>query len=255
MIVLFMLVGCIALAPEKAQAKKRVPVWAKKGVIAHASGGIGGFRYSNSVDALKRTLQRGNNCVELDFVWSKGHVLVCSHRSTDYPKGMPTWKIFMQTKYKKKYNRMTAKTALRIMAAKNAYLVVDTQEKNAAGVYREIKRLLYEIGRPGYMSHVVPQIYHKSQYKQFRRVYPFRNGIFTLYKIKPLTKKRLKSAVKFAKKRNLVITISKKRVTKKRKRILRKYGVVYAVHTINNRATWNKYRRGGASIVYTDFMI
>lgn len=234
----------------------KIPAWAKGRIVAHAGGGIDGTAYTNSKEALRLTLDKKIKCVELDFAWTSDHKLVCAHKSTEFVLGRPTEREFLNSKASGSYTHMNAETALSMLhKTGNVYLIMDTQEKDAASVYAEIKRILKAQGKYGYMKKVIPQIYKKSDYKKYRKVYKFKSGIFTLYKIKPLTSKKLRSIAYFCKKRNLVITMSKSRFNAKRRSVLKNIGVVTAVHTVNKKSIWKKLLKRGAATVYTDFVL
>ena len=237
-------------------AQPKVPAWAKGKIVAHAGGGISGTSYTNSKEALIATLDKNIKCVELDFAWTSDHKLVCAHKSTEFIMGRPTEKVFLESKANGVYTHMNAETALKMLYERDkVYLIMDTQEKDGAAVYAEIKRILKAHGKYGYMKRVVPQIYKKSDYKKYRKVYKFKSGIFTLYKIKPLTANKLRSIASFCKERNLVITISKSRFNAKRRSILKEIGVVTAVHTVNSKSIMKKLLKRGACTVYTDFVL
>lgn len=251
--------GSVFCTPYEASAKSKknkLPAWAKGKVVAHAGGGISGTSYTNSVEALTQTLSKNVKCVELDFAWTSDNRLVCAHRSTAFRLFTPTEEQFLQTKISGAYTAMNASTALEMLYSKgDVYMIMDTQEKNAAGVYAEIKRILDDAGRPDYMSRIIPQIYKESQYSKYRKVYKFKSGIFTLYRVKPLTSRKLQKIAKFCKKKKLVVTISKSRYNSRRQALLRQEGVVVAVHTVNSKSLWKKLFKRGASVVYTDFII
>ena len=251
--IILAVIALAVLLPSTVSAAPRTPAWGTKGTVAHACGGIDNYKYVNSKQALERAIKHGAKAVEIDFAWSSDHTLICAHKSTDFTNGTPTLADFLASLFKKKYNPMTAETALTIMSnAKKRYLIVDTQEDDPISVYAELKRICSEINRPSYMNYIVPQIYYKSQYNRFKTVYPFKYGIFTLYKTKPLTKKKANSIAKFCKTRKLSITINVKRWSKIREKIFRQYNVPVAVHTINNKKKFNKFKK--KAIIYTDFL-
>lgn len=252
-VLLFLL--ALSQSADAKSKKSSLPAWAKGRVVAHAGGGIEGTAYTNSVEALSNTLNSGARCVEIDFAWTSDHRLVCAHKSTLFKHGIPSEAEFLQSKAAGKYTQMTAATALKMLSDKGVYMIMDTQENDAAAVYAEIYQTLKAQGNASYMKKVVPQMYRKGQYKKFRKVYKFKYGILTLYKYKPLTQKKLRSVASFCRKKHLVVTINSKRYKKKSiRKILKQSNVVVAVHTVNDSSLWKRLRKKGASIVYTDFM-
>ncbi|MBR4089706.1 MAG: hypothetical protein IKK28_02365 [Mogibacterium sp.] len=117
-----------------------------------------------------------------------------------------------------------------------------------------LKRLLASSGRSDYMDKVIPQIYNKKQYAEYRSVYPFTYGIFTLYKTKDLSGSNLHSIAEFCYDNHLVIAINYRLLTSARAKLLKSKGIVVAVHTVNNTKTWKNLLKKGASVVYTDFL-
>lgn len=258
-IVIAVILLCLAAVTQPADAKSRkqaLPEWAKGRIIAHAGGGIEGTAYTNSAEALSNSISSGARCIEIDFCWTSDHKLVCGHKSTLFNIGVPTEAEFLQTKAAGRFTQMTAATALSMLAGKgDVYMIMDTQENDAAAVYAEIYRTLSDMGRADYMNMVIPQMYRKNQYEQFKNVYDFRYGIMTMYKYKPLTQKKLSRIASFCRKKKLVLTISANRYKKKNiQETLKRSGVVVAVHTINDRSLWKRLTKRGASVVYTDFI-
>ena len=235
--------------------KLKLPDWAKGRIVAHAAGGIGKITYSNSAEALQKTLKKNIKCIEMDFMWTSDHHLVCAHDFTAFDTGLPTLDRFLSWLYKGKYSTLSAEAALRILSnAKDVYLIPDTKENDPVSVYAEIKRLLTEIGKPDYMDKVIPQIYNESQYDDYRNVYPFKDGIFTLYKTKNLTDDNLRSIASYCHDKHLTAAINHRLLTSARAKLFKSYGVVVAVHTVNNAKTWKTLLKKGASVVYTDFL-
>ncbi|MDO5118235.1 MAG: hypothetical protein Q4D34_07090, partial [Eggerthellaceae bacterium] len=61
---------------DHACEKAGVPVWGADGFIAHAGGGYEGEAYTNSREALTRSLQAGALAIEMDFMFTTDDVLV-----------------------------------------------------------------------------------------------------------------------------------------------------------------------------------
>ena len=49
----------LCIHPARAYGKTSVPAYLKEGVIVHACGGLNGNTYTNSLEALKETLEKG----------------------------------------------------------------------------------------------------------------------------------------------------------------------------------------------------
>ena len=248
------LLFAIMITAVPVHAEAGTPAWAKKGKVAHACGGIKNYKYVNSEPSLKNAIKKGSRAIEIDFAWTSDRKLVCAHKSSDFKKGRPSLKTWQTKLLRGRYKTMTAQTALTLMAKSGRYLIVDTQESNAVAVYKEIKRQLTKMGRRSYMKKVVPQIYSKAQYKQFRAVYKFPAGIFALYKVKPWMSEQLIDIARFCQSRRLAVALHKNLLTTGRKAILKKYAVPVAVYSVNAKKEFKKLRRQGV-IVFTDFLM
>ena len=231
------------------------PAWAQNSLVAHAGGRSGSVLNSNSVQALKKTLKSKVGSVEIDFSWTSDHTLVCAHDFKDFKTGVPLLDKFLNTLFSKKCKRMTAETALRMLSdSGKLYLLADTKETNEVEVYREIYRILTEMGRESYMEKVVPQFFSKEQYDQFKEVYPFKEGIFAIYKIpdQDLTPEVMADIAHFCGENHLTVAISQKRASDQLISLLHSERVYIIVHTVNNGSVWNSLFKKGVRSVYTD---
>ena len=193
----------------------------------------------------------------MDFSWTADHQLVCAHDFKDFNTGIPVLDSFLNNLFSKKCKRMTAETALKMLSDNGKiYLLVDTKEENEAEVYREVLRILTDMGRQSYMEKVIPQFFSKEQYAQFKEVYPFKEGIFAIYKIndEDLTPEVTADIAHFCGQNHLTVSISQKRATDKVISILHKEKVYIIVHTVNNGSVWNTLFKKGVRSVYTDLM-
>ena len=240
-----------------ARVSVATPAWAKNSLVAHAGGRAGKVLYSNSVQALQQTLKSKVGSVEIDFVWTADHKLVCAHDFKDFKTGIPLLDKFLNTLFSKKCTRMTAETALKMLSDNGKiYLLVDTKEDNEVEVYREICRILAEMGRQDYMDKVVPQFFSKEQYAQFKEVYPFKEGIFAIYKIKDenLTPEVTADIAHFCGENHITVAIAQKRATDQLISLLHSEKVYIIVHTVNNGSVWNSLFKKGVASVYTDLL-
>ena len=231
------------------------PAWATNSLVAHAGGRVKSVYKSNSVQALKQTLKSNVSSVEIDFAWTSDHRLVCAHDFTDFKTGIPLLDKFLNNLFSKKYKRMTAETALKMLSdSGKLYLLVDTKEENEVEVYREILRILTEMGRQDYMEKVVPQFFSKEQYEQIMEVYPFKEGIFAIYKIQDeeFTPEIAADIAHFCGENHLTVAISQKRATDQMISLLHSEHVYIIVHTVNNGGVWNTLFKKGVRSIYTD---
>ena len=231
------------------------PAWARNSLVAHAGGRVKTIYKSNSVQALQQTLKSNVTSVEIDFAWTSDHRLVCAHDFTDFKTGIPLLDNFLNNLFSKKYKRMTAETALKMLSdSGKLYLLVDTKEENEAEVYREILRILTEMGRQDYMEKVVPQFFSKEQYEQIKEIYPFKEWIFAIYKIQDeeFTPEVAADIAHFCGENHLTVAISQKRATDQLISLLHSEHVYIIVHTVNNGGVWNTLFKKGVRSIYTD---
>ena len=225
--------------------------------ILHACGGIGTSTYTNSMEALNLALKKNAAAIEIDFSYTSDGVLVCSHSWSKFGKKAPTYKRFKATPTIGGYTPMTAKEALRkLINANSAYLIPDAKNANVIRVYYGLVAICRTI-RNGeqYLKKIVPQIYTKTQYAQIKKVYNFRQWIFTLYKLNMKTLQDYKNIASFCQKNGIrTITMSTTRITKNVTRAIHLKGIVVATHTVNDASIWNTLRKNGADVIYTDFL-
>ena len=241
-----------------AQLLPPTPDWSKIKVIRHACGVAGDLTYTNSKEALADSIADGVKAIEIDFRYTSDQKLVCAHvwgnlEMTD----APTLKEFLKYKFDGKYTTMTAETALKMLIeAGDVYLVVDTKERNVLPVYQEIDRILSNLkGGNYYKRMVVPQIYYKDQYKPIMGVYPYKNQIFSIYKITPRDDSTFKDIADFCAKNKIgTFTLPKKDITTERFKYISGKKLRIGVHTINEEDEWKQVTKAGAGAIYTDFL-
>lgn len=265
---------------------KTLPNWATGKKIAHAGGGINKTSYTNSIEALTQTLNNNNNVVELDFMFTSDGTLVCIHNWKDINGKKLDIDTFLNSKIKKNYTPMTAETAINMLIeAGNTYLVVDTKEKDVPKVYQTINKICldYDIQKNqtteeaviddqpitdstidnsqctkgnDFRKKIIPQIYSQKEYKQIRKIYKYKNWIFTLYKLKINNENDIKSLASFCKKYKIsTVTIPKKLAIPSYIKIIKNKKLSIATHTVNTTKEWKKYKKLGIDIIYTDFLI
>ena len=234
-------------------AKGAVPDYLSSGMIAHACGGIGRSRYTNSQEALDQTLKKGASAVEIDFAFTSDGSLVCIHDWDRFGGTAPTLAKFLKKKTRGGYTPMTAKKALgKLIRNKDAFLIVDTKEKDTARVYREIVRICRGLGYSSYLRKVVPQIYKTSEYARLKRIFPFRNWIFSLYKMPMKSLWDYVKIARFCQKNGIgAVAVSTKRITKQIIRRLHYRGLTVAVHTVNRPAQAASLKKKGVDVFYT----
>ncbi|MBP5330654.1 MAG: hypothetical protein J6Y89_02255 [Lachnospiraceae bacterium] len=245
-----------SMAGLSKSAKASPSGWSYISVVRHAGGGIDDVAYTNSAEALEGSILSGCGAVEMDFMFTSDGTLVCVHDWDDIGlKKQPKLKQFRKLKIYGKYTTMTAEEALTRMVAAKCFLIIDTKEKDTVSVYKEIDRLLTQIeGGEAFKKKLVPQIYAHEEYDLLSTVYPYKNWIFTTYKLKYKKNSEFKELAAFCKEKGIkTVTIPKERVTEKRVEYFTKKKIRVATHTVNGAEEWERMTDMGVSIIYTDF--
>lgn len=103
--------------------------------IAHAGGGIDGYTYTNSKEALLQSLNKGYKYIELDFCLTSDKHLVCAHGASVFNRitngehevidVMPDLNSFKMRSIYGMYTPLTAQEVLEIMKDRPFILLVD----------------------------------------------------------------------------------------------------------------------------------
>ncbi len=247
-IVLLIAVLIIPAQPAHAQSHW----YTKDPIIRHGGGRIGNKNAKNTVSAFKNSAKKGYTVIEMDFGYTSDGVLVCNH---DWKTGIQTYKQFRKIRVSNKYRPASAREVIRLMAAyPKVYLVVDAKESdNIVKVYQELKNICYTLNVPKVMDRIIPQFYQQSELSQLKKIYNYKDYIFTLYRLNVKTPSQYAKIAKFCKKNHInVVTIPKGRVTSKVVKYFKKYKIKVYTHTVNYQGQWEKYRAMGVSGIYSD---
>ncbi len=232
---------------------KPMEKWLKSRKITHATGILNGEIYSNSVEALKNTIQAQKTVVEIDFMYTSDGVLVCNHGWKTWKRKAPTYATYMKSQTEGNGTPMDAKKAIELLGHTDIHLIIDTQEKNTAKVYQNIKDLCEECGVSSYMNNIIPQIYRESDYKKIQRVYPFKECILECYKKNPKNITDIKNYGKICKRNNIqYIALYSNLLTKKRVDLLHKYGLIVIAHTVDSKKEYKQLRKIGVDAVMSN---
>ena len=117
--------------------------------IAHGCGEIDGYTYTNSLEALQKSIASGYRYIEIDLAMTSDSVLVCSHGFEDFPDGyIPTAQEFKEHKIQGRYTTLTLDDVIQIWRQSSFVLVTDkisdTQLLNSHFNKQERQRVLVE---------------------------------------------------------------------------------------------------------------
>lgn len=154
-------------------------------MIYHAGGIIDGYTYTNSREAVEKTLSDGNYFIEIDLRYTSDHHLVCAHKWTDvYLEDQePTLEEFLNSKIQGRFTPMTAEDLLKIMAENpQMHLVTDVKEpESLVGIIADLVELAGD--DPDILSRFIIQLYTGREKPEIQEIYPFDDSqfLFTLY--------------------------------------------------------------------------
>ncbi len=222
-------------------------------LIAHGGGEIYGLTYTNSLEALNNSYQKGFKYIEVDFKFTKDNKLVLIHdwnNSVDWLFNMEA-KVLNHKEFKEKPKVMD----LTLMDLddliswlknhKDVYIITDTEDDN--------ERVLGHIKEkyPKYIKRFIPQIYKFDQYEKVKKL-GYEDIIFTLY----LCNNPDDEIVEFVKNHDLYgVTIERTRaygdLTEKIGKL--KKTRIFS-HTINSIAPYRELTSLGVYGFYTDYL-
>ena len=221
--------------------------------IAHAGGEIRKFRYTNSLEALDNSYEKGFKIFELDFELTSDGAVVLLH-DWDYsmehfyhaPPKRYSLREFKSLKLQDGLTQLEWKDfAAWLKEHPDARVVVDVKG-NPLVILKKIKDLSPELA-----SRIIPQIYKFSQYRVARKM-GFGNIILTLY----ASDYSDKQIIKFAKNNPLwAVTVSADRALKSdlAKR-LRDIGIYTYAHLVDTQKQLQKLKELGVYGVYTAYL-
>ncbi len=162
------------------------PKWFKTDLlIRHAGGGIDNLRYLNCREAVENSLLHGYRVLEIDFTITEDGEVVCLHEfeNIDVKLDKFIYLDFMNCKICGKYTPIDLKGILRFMEEyPDLYIVTDSKEDDNIGLINVLVSQVCAMGKEQLLDRMIPQLYYFDEYEAVKRIYPFKEYIFTLYK-------------------------------------------------------------------------
>ena len=221
-------------------------------LIYHAGGQINGHTYTNSAEAVQKTLSEGNCFIEIDFAYTSDNRLVCVHGWDDVymEEYIPTLEEFLSTKIQGKYTPMTAEDLIHIMKENpQMYLITDTKEEDLVSVIADLAELTQ--WDSSILDRFIIQLYLGSEKEGILEVYPFRDSQFllTVYKLNewPRQVGHICSQYQIS-----VITLPHQDTAPADIAMLREYGYTLYEFTVNRPDFAVQSLKNGISGFYTD---
>jgi glycerophosphoryl diester phosphodiesterase len=222
------------------------PVFARHRAVSHALGGIDGVTYSNSREALERSLEAGFHLIEVDVTLA-GTDLVCFHQGHEDELGVDA---AGRTVFAGRFAVLTAPELFEIVERNpHVYLVLDTKQDFATILARAVE--LAKRIDPRILDRLIPQLYFPSDLELAEEVHAFPRYVFTLYKVPEMTEDGI---VTFVQENGIgAVTMPPERLSAGFARRLRDVGALVYVHTLNEPDEIRRALDRGAHGIYTDF--
>lgn len=261
LLTLFALIFSLVLgtfSPMIASAKTSTKWYNNYSVIAHAMGSVNGVAYTNSKEAFNASYKKGYRVFEADFSLTSDKKVVLWHDWVEDAgkyvkekgKKVPSYKFFMSHKICKKYTPISLSGFVSIMKKyPNIYVVTDSKETEYMQV---LKQLVKESKKnKSILDRVIVQVYDYDQLSKIKKIYNFKNYLFTTYKLGDRRATRIGS---FCKKNSIpVVGVPPKYAgDKKYVKTLKSYGLKVYTYTINKTENARYYRGCGIDGIYTD---
>lgn len=253
---ILLLAGCSPKdKPVSAPAGDSQPWYADNRLIYHACGGIDGLSYTNSKEAMEKTLAEGKRIIEVDFNYTSDHYLVCVHNWDDAffnLESQPDKARFSALKIQGKYSAMGIEDVITYMRQyDDLNIVIDAKPDNLPLVISTIK------GRSGYdediMDRLIVQLYQPGQKAAVSRVYDFpeENYLFTCYKYST----DYEVILQLCRDEDInVVTVSTGKFPDEAMKIFADENIYVYEHTINRPDKAQSRLDNGVWGIYTDFL-
>ena len=224
-------------------------------LIAHASGGVGGMKYTNSLEGLNESYKNGFRFTEMDLSWTSDGEIVALHGwgseiegLFNQEKGVRTLEEFNNFEMVANLTQMDMNdVALWFENHGDVYLITDIKEDNVKALEKINKDF------PELQSKIIPQIYYFKEYKQLVDL-GYDKIMLMLHRANyhhGLVKDFITEKEIFA------ISLPTNQFRQEGDLIKKagELGIPVFTHTINNQEEVDKFENMGIYGVYTDFLL
>lgn len=234
--------------------------------IAHALGGVDGYTYTNSKEALEKSYERGIRVMETDITPTSDGKLVLVHSfdaqglselglPTSWAKNNPTEKEFLDTKILGRYHTMSFKQLCEYMKEhEDMYVVIDLKKNDLKEVEKMYKLIVSDAKSVDkkILNRIIPQIYYEAMYKPIMNIYDFKSMIYTTYRIEDVIINRI---VDFSYEHGIkIVAADKFNFSKELSDKLVDRGMGIYMFTYNDQSKVNSLSNQYVSGFYTDFL-
>lgn len=210
-------------------------------LIAHAAGGHVGLEYTNSQDALVKSLDSGFRVIEIDVAVSADGELICTH---EHYEDVPSSQVFFAEKQDGRFKRMSIGTCLQELG-EDCVLIIDVKDKKQLP---QVAGLLSEHVRThGITNEIVFQIFKEEDLEKVGEFPILYNLTYT---------EDYQRATGFCLSNGIhAVSIHKSRLYKDEAwGVLIHHNVKIFAHTVNSLQEYHALRGMGVSGIFTDFL-
>ena len=220
-------------------------------LIAHAGGGIYGYRLTNSREAMDEAYDNGFTYIELDFdVTSDGHVVLIHGWFSLVERllnkqGQLTVEEFTNSDTFLDLTLMTLDDLLDwLKKHPEVSIITDVKSEDNLAVLEQIAA---QAGNQ--VSRFIPQIYDFEQYERVGAM-GYSRIILTLYRMNP----ELETLKEFAASHKLwAVTVDQSRLTEELLGAITSTGPAVYAHTVNDLSFFEGWHEKGLTGIYTDY--
>lgn len=252
--ILLVAIGCLPGTPASAQTAAG-PESFQALRIAHAGGAWRKRSYTNSYQALNRSLDKGFRYFELDLTFTRDQKLVCLH----------DWETNFKSSFGFEVEVLPSLAEFQAMVENNSRFTNCTLDGLAQWMREHPQTTIVTDVRgplemalqhvfdtlPDAATRVIPQIYKPEQYAMVRET-GFQAFIWTLYRHAGDNEDVLKVVDGWT--GPFAITMPEHRARSGLPSSLAERGIKSYVHTINSMEKWQHYRQLGVTEMYTAFL-
>lgn len=234
------------------------------GLTVTSAGGSALYTYTNTLEAFQQNYDKGYRIFEVDLIPTRDGYLAARHDWSSalfqdlgepVPSRVPSRSEFLATKVFGKYTPLDMGAIAGLMRTHpDMYIVTDTKYSDAPHVRAEFKQLIAALGpdKDELSKRIIVQIYNESMLGTVQSVYPFKNVIFTMYRLGTSATIAART-VRFAAAHGIkVLTFDMTHWSPKFVAQVRAAGIAPAINTIDSQATAAKLWEEGVRFLYSD---
>ena len=228
-------------------------------LIAHALGGVDGYEYTNSLEALELAYENGLRVFEADIQIVDGQLLLlhdleraaemCGFESTAFSADD-----YLASELYGRYTPMSWRDLLAFMQSHpDVYVVTDTKYNEQPHMSYAVAAVAAETQNydAALLDRVIVQIYSRQMLESVMDIYPFKSVIYTLY----MSADDEETVRSFCAGSGVgAVTMPQSRCSEEFTASLGALGVSALTHTVNDAQQGALLSESGVSGLYTDFL-